>query len=94
MAEPSKIDEVDPVATQDPRETPAGQLSSPAESGTVTTSQTQPVAMDEASRLEELQADVRNQDDLERDITRQVSPTVPVASHRINLTPPTRPTGY
>jgi DNA excision repair protein ERCC-6 len=28
-------------------------------------------AGDEASRLEELQADVRNQDDLERDITRQ-----------------------
>lgn len=30
-----------------------------------------PVA-DEASRLQELNADVRNQDDLERDITRQV----------------------
>lgn len=28
--------------------------------------------MDEASRLKELHADVRNQDDLERDITRQV----------------------
>lgn len=28
--------------------------------------------MDEASRLRELHADVRNQDDLERDITRQV----------------------
>lgn len=30
-------------------------------------------AMDESSRLRELHADVRNQDDLERDITRQVS---------------------
>lgn len=29
-------------------------------------------AMDESTRLRELQADVRNQDDLERDITRQV----------------------
>lgn len=29
-------------------------------------------AADEASRLHELNADVRNQDDLERDITRQV----------------------
>lgn len=28
--------------------------------------------MDEASRLKELHANVRNQDDLERDITRQV----------------------
>lgn len=28
--------------------------------------------MDEAGRLKELHADVRNQDDLERDITRQV----------------------
>lgn len=30
------------------------------------------MATDEASRLRGLQADVRNQDDLERDITRQV----------------------
>lgn len=30
-------------------------------------------AMDESSRLRELQADVRNQDDLEKDITREVS---------------------
>lgn len=30
-------------------------------------------AMDESTRLRELHADVRNQDDLERDITRQVS---------------------
>jgi hypothetical protein len=29
-------------------------------------------AASEASRLQELNADVRNQDDLERDITRQV----------------------
>lgn len=32
--------------------------------------------VDEASRLQELNADVRNQDDLERDITRQVSLTL------------------
>lgn len=31
---------------------------------------------DETSRLRELQADVRDQDDLERDISRQVSITV------------------
>lgn len=30
------------------------------------------MATDEASRLRNLQADVRDQDDLERDITRQV----------------------
>lgn len=29
-------------------------------------------AGDEATRLQELNADVRNQDDLERDITRQI----------------------
>ena len=34
--------------------------------------QDEPSAMDESSRLRELQADVRNQDDLERDITREV----------------------
>ena len=32
----------------------------------------QSAEMDEASRLRELHTDVRNQDDLERDITRQV----------------------
>lgn len=36
------------------------------------TPQDEPSAMDESSRLRELQADVRNQDDLERDITREV----------------------
>jgi DNA excision repair protein ERCC-6 len=30
---------------------------------------------EEASRLRDLQADVRDQDDLERDITRQVQPS-------------------
>lgn len=35
----------------------------------------QEAAMDEARRLKELHADVRNQDDLERDITRQVGYT-------------------
>ena len=33
---------------------------------------------DETSRLRELQADVRDQDDLERDISRQVTVTVPL----------------
>lgn len=42
-----------------------------AESDAAEAPQEQSVERDEASRLEELQADVRNQDDLERDITRQ-----------------------
>jgi hypothetical protein len=37
----------------------------------------------EASRLQELNADVRNQDDLERDITRQVNFTSLVKSYRV-----------
>ena len=37
-------------------------------------SQNTEVALDESSRLRELQADVRDQDDLERDIGRQVGP--------------------
>lgn len=42
-----------------------------AESDGAEAAQDQSEEIDEASRLEELQADVRNQDDLERDITRQ-----------------------
>lgn len=41
--------------------------------------------VDEASRLRELQADVRDQDDLERDITRQVYPSHDSFSQR-NIT--------
>lgn len=36
------------------------------------------ISTDETSRLRELQADVRDQDDLERDISRQVSVTMPL----------------
>lgn len=43
----------------------------PVDSDNTATPQEPPAGGDEASRLEELQADVRNQDDLERDITRQ-----------------------
>lgn len=39
------------------------------------------VAINEASRLKELQADVRDQDDLERDIARQASSMAPHAIH-------------
>ena len=41
----------------------------------ISTPNTAPLSgVDEASRLRELQADVRDQDDLERDISRQVYP--------------------
>lgn len=68
MTEPSKNDEVDPLVPQEPLESqPEGD-----QSGTAETPQIQPTATDEATRLAELQADVRNQDELEKDITRQV----------------------
>ena len=68
MAEVSKNDEVDPLVPQEPSEAQPED----GQSGTAETPQVQSTATDEATRLEELQADVRNQDDLERDITRQV----------------------
>lgn len=69
MAENSNNDEVHFLTPQVPDEGPDGR---PVESDPVATPPNPPgAAMDEASRLEELQADVRNQDDLERDITRQ-----------------------
>ena len=46
--------------------------------------QDEPSTMDESSRLRELQADVRNQDDLERDITREVCSLLQVASGMSN----------
>ncbi|RJE25656.1 hypothetical protein PHISCL_01983 [Aspergillus sclerotialis] len=67
MAEDSKNDEVDPLVPQESLETQPED----GQSGTTETPQVQPTATDEATRLEELQADVRNQDELEKDITRQ-----------------------
>lgn len=59
------LDTIPQDAEQAPSETPGLKEETPPEQ----------VDMDEASRLKELHADVRNQDDLERDITRQVGYT-------------------
>lgn len=72
LAMEREVKQEDLISSENRQQTEQLDTEHPVEIRTTASPGGLPQGTDEASRLRELQADVRDQDDLERDITRQV----------------------